>query len=311
MLEKSNITMEKFNQINTGMTYSQVVNIIGFEGTISSQAGNIKTYTWEQSSKIISVVFTNDKVSAKSQIGLSGKSSEIEKQNETKQQLAIKQNPVATMEIKDYGVIKIELYPEIAPNTVSNFIALANGEFYDNLIIHRVVKDFIIQGGDSQGDGTGGPSLSDIDSSIIKGSSKDKLYSINGEFTKNGYNNTLKHERGVISMARSDYSSVELTKEGYNSAGSQFFICLSDTPDLNGQYAGFGKVISGMNIIDKIADVELGSDEAGDVEPSKPKEDILISSIRVDTKGCEYGKPETHETFDYQAWYMKQYYGIE
>lgn len=210
------------------------------------------------------------------------------------------------MLIKDYGSIEVELYPKMAPNTVTNFIALANNGFYDRITIHRVEKDFVIQGGDPNGDGTGGPTISAIDRSIKKGSIEDIQYSINGEFTANGYNNTLKHERGIISMARSSYT--ELEEEGYNSAGSQFFICLEDTPSLDGNYAAFGKVINGMDIVDKLAEVEVYSE---DNYTSKPKKDIIILGIRVDTKGVDYGTPEFHETFDYEKWYKKYYFGIE
>ena len=131
-------------------------------------------------------------------------------------------NPVATIEVQDYGTIKVELYPDIAPNTVNNFITLANNGFYDGLTFHRVIKDFIIQGGDKKGDGTGSPYLSDLDSSISE--EQDKEYAIKGEFKANGYDNSLKHTEGVISMARADYSAYGKTEEGYNSAGSQFFI---------------------------------------------------------------------------------------
>lgn len=224
------------------------------------------------------------------------------------------ENPIATIKFEGYEEpVVVELYPGQALNTVKNFIALSNGGFYDGLIIHRIEEDFVIQGGDPEGTGSGGPTLSAIDSSIEKGSDADKRYSINGEFVKNGYDNTLKHERGVISMARSSYGT-ELLKEGYNSAGSQFYITLSDTPNLNGDYAGFGKVISGMDTVDKISKVELGvnkNEQTGEETPtSKPKEDVKISEIRVDTKGVDYGKPEVHEAFDYSAWYMKKYYGM-
>ena len=224
------------------------------------------------------------------------------------------ENPIATIKIEGYDEpIVAELYPEYALNTVKNFIALANGEFYDDLIIHRVEKDFVIQGGDPNGDGSGGPSMSDIDKSIEKGSDKDKKYSINGEFIKNGYDNPLNHERGVLSMARSSYQA-ELLEEGYNSAGSQFFIMLSNSPNLNGTYTGFGKVISGMETVDAIANVELGVDkneeDGTETQTTKPAKDVVISSIRVDTKGVEYGKPEVHEAFDYSSWYMKRYYGL-
>lgn len=178
--------MEKFNQINTGMKYSQVVNIIGFEGTISSQANNIKTYTWQQSSKIISIVFTDDKVSAKSQIGLSGQAqvSENEGQNGTEQQTEVRQNPVVTMLIEGYGNIAIELYPDMAPNTVANFIHLVQEKYYNGQPFDRIVENLMIQCGNEE--------------------SKDIQYSIEGEFAENGYtNNTLKFERGTIRTSKS------------------------------------------------------------------------------------------------------------
>lgn len=224
------------------------------------------------------------------------------------------EHPIATIKIEGYDKeIVAELYPEYALNTVKNFITLANSEFYDGLIIHRVEKDFVIQGGDPKGDGSGGPTMNVIDSSIEKGSDKDKEYSINGEFSKNGYDNPLGHEKGVLSMARSNYSA-EVLQEGYNSAGSQFFIMLDDSPSLNGTYAGFGKVISGMETVDAISEVELAveknEEDGTETKTSKPAKDVVISSIRVDTKGVEYGKPEVHEAFDYSSWYMKKYYGL-
>ena len=139
-------------------------------------------------------------------------------------------NPIATMEVENFGTIKIELYPDLAPETVANFIALANRGFYDGLTFHRVVKDFMIQGGDPEGNGTGGPG-----------------YSIKGEFTKNKFQNDLKHTEGVLSMARS---------QNKNSAGSQFFIMSKDTPSLDGNYAAFGKVVEGMDVVDAIASVK-------------------------------------------------------
>lgn len=224
------------------------------------------------------------------------------------------ENPVATIKVEGYDEpIVVELYPDQALNTVKNFIKLANNEFYNGLIVHRVEKDFVIQTGDPKGTGQGGPTLSAIDSSVEKDSTADKEYSINGEFSKNGYDNNLKHERGVISMARTDYSA-EVLEEGYNSAGSQFFICLKDTPSLNGSYAAFGRVISGMETVDKISEVELAVEKdektGTETKTSKPAEDVIISSIIVDTKGVDYGTPETHDVFDYSTWYMKRYYGI-
>lgn len=172
-------------------------------------------------------------------------------------------NPIVTMEIEDYGTIKIELYPKYAKNTVANFVNLVESGFYDGNSFHRYVEDFVIQGGDPNGDGTGGPG-----------------YSIKGEFSSNGYSkNTLKHERGVISMARSSNP---------DSAGSQFFIVL-DTSDsvsysLDGNYAGFGKVIEGMKIIDEIGkDVEIEDEATG-----KLKENITIKKATVETFGATY-----------------------
>ena len=168
------------------------------------------------------------------------------------------ENPVATIEMEDGDIIRLELYPEIAPNTVRNFISLANSNFYNGTIFHRVIKGFMIQGGDPEGTGMGGPD-----------------YSIYGEFSKNNFPNDLKHEKGVISMARTNDK---------NSAGSQFFIMHEDTSSLNGDYAAFGKVLEGMDVVDKIANTETGAND-------KPKNDIKIKSITVDTKGVTYNEP--------------------
>lgn len=170
-----------------------------------------------------------------------------------------KELPVATIKVKDYGTIEAELYPHLAPNTVNNFIELANSKFYDGLIFHRVVKDFVIQGGDPEGTGTGGPG-----------------YSIAGEFEDNGFKNDIKHEKGILSMARSQQP---------DSAGSQFFIVTKDAPNLDKQYAAFGKVIKGMNVVDKINNVEVGAND-------KPVKNVVIESIRVDTKGIDYKEAE-------------------
>lgn len=170
------------------------------------------------------------------------------------------QNPTATITMKNGKKITLELYPEFAPNTVNNFIALANGGFYDGLIFHRVIRGFMIQGGCPQGTGTGGPG-----------------YRIEGEFKQNGcYGNTLKHERGVISMARA---------MDPNSAGSQFFIMHADAPHLDGAYAAFGKVIDGMDVVDEIAD------EYTDFR-DRPYSPQVISTVRVDTHGEEYPAPQ-------------------
>jgi peptidyl-prolyl cis-trans isomerase B (cyclophilin B) len=164
-------------------------------------------------------------------------------------------DPVATIIMADGGEITLELYPEAAPNTVANFVDLANAGFYDGLIFHRVISGFMIQGGDPTGTGMGGPG-----------------YAIKGEFTLNGVDNRLTHSRGVISMARSN---------AYDSAGSQFFIMHGDAAYLDGQYAAFGAVTAGMDIVDGIASVQTG---AGD----RPAADAVIESIRVDTRGIEY-----------------------
>jgi len=178
--------------------------------------------------------------------------------SETNSSEANKSLPLATISVEGYGVIEAELYPEIAPNTVNNFIDLSNKGFYNNLTFHRIIKDFMIQGGDPKGDGTGGPG-----------------YSIEGEFTSNGFANSLKHTKGVLSMARS---------QDPNSAGSQFFIMTKEASHLDGEYAAFGKVISGLDVLEKIENVKTASND-------KPKEDVVIKSITVDTKGITYKEP--------------------
>jgi peptidyl-prolyl cis-trans isomerase B (cyclophilin B) len=167
-------------------------------------------------------------------------------------------NPVATIEMSDGEKIVIELYPEIAPNTVNNFISLANKGFYDGLIFHRVIPGFMIQGGDPNGDGSGGPG-----------------YAIKGEFTSNGHKNHLNHTRGVISMARTN---------DLDSAGSQFFIMLADADYLDNAYATFGKVTEGMEVVDGIAAQQIG-------EKDKPVTDQVMKKVTVDTHGLEYPEP--------------------
>ncbi|MDQ0227418.1 peptidylprolyl isomerase [Metabacillus niabensis] len=178
-----------------------------------------------------------------------------------KEEQVIEKNPVATITMENNKIIKVELYPAIAPNTVNNFISLANSGFYNGLTFHRVVPDFMIQGGDPNGDGTGGPD-----------------YQIKGEFSSNGYENNLKHERGVISIARS---------EAPDSAGSQFFIMVADAPHLDGEYAGFGKVIEGMDVVDEIVSVERDGE--------KPLKEQKIKDIIVDTFGIVYPEPKKIE----------------
>ena len=169
------------------------------------------------------------------------------------------QNPIVTIEMENGDVMKAELYPEIAPNTVNNFISLVNKGFYDGVIFHRVIRGFMIQGGDPQGTGVGGPG-----------------YSIKGEFSYNGFANDLKHTKGVLSMAR--------TMEP-NSAGSQFFIMHETSPHLDGQYAAFGKVVEGEDIIDKIAAVATDYMD-------KPLEEQKMKKVTAETFGQDYPEPE-------------------
>ena len=169
-------------------------------------------------------------------------------------------NPIVTFEMENGGIMKAELYPEIAPNTVNNFIFLVQDGFYDGLIFHRVIPGFMIQGGDPQGTGMGGPG-----------------YSIRGEFSSNGFANKLQHLRGVISMARSRHP---------DSAGSQFFIMVADAPHLDGEYAAFGQVISSMDAADEIVSA------ARDYR-DRPYEDQVIVKATVETFGESYSEPET------------------
>ena len=219
--------------------------------------------------------------------------------------------PVATMEVENFGTVKFELYPEYAPETVANFIALANRGFYDGLTFHRIVKDFMIQGGDKNGDGTGLATTSDL-----KDDGDDTEYTIKGEFIASGVDNKLQFEEGVVAMARSDYTSYSssLTEESYNSGSSQFFIMTAENTGLNGQYTSFGKVIEGMDIVHQIEGVEVkAADDAettGNTEVSTPVNPPVITSIRVETNGIDYGLPETLTPFDYMTWLYQQY-GID
>ena len=218
-------------------------------------------------------------------------------------------NPVATMEVENFGTIKMELYPEIAPETVANFVTLANRGFYDGLTFHRIVKDFMIQGGDKEGTGQGSAKISDL-----KDGGEDKAYTIKGEFIDNGVeNNKLKFEEGILGMARSDYTvySSSLAEESYNSGSSQFFIMTKANTSLNGHYTAFGKVIEGLDIVHKIEEVEVkaleGSEENANAEVSTPVNPPKITSIKVETYGEDYGLPKTLEPFDYMSWMYKQY----
>ena len=268
-------------------------------------------------------------------------------------------NPVATIEVEDYGTIKVELYPDKAPNTVANFIRLANRGFYNGTTFHRTMPNFVIQGGARNGDAASSPLISDIydldevlndrdlfesildeyydgsysynNTSITSYSQAKKLmkdsedyrsifedfldveYNITGEFIANGYDtNNIKHEIGVISMARSDYSSWGYIEEGYNSAGCQFFIMTEDNTQLDGLYAAFGKVIEGLEVVEEISkvevyyrdtevdsDYEVPKDEDGnEIASDTPKEQPVITSITVETYGIDYGAPSIIATFD-------------
>ena len=170
------------------------------------------------------------------------------------------QNPIITFEMENGDIMKAELYPQVAPNTVNNFISLVNRGFYDGLIFHRVINGFMIQGGDPEGTGMGGPG-----------------YGIKGEFAQNGFTNDLKHSAGVLSMARSMMP---------NSAGSQFFIMHKDAPHLDGAYAAFGKIIEGMDVVNKIAEVATDYSD-------RPMEDQRMKTVTVETFGVDYDEPET------------------
>ena len=277
-------------------------------------------------------------------------------------------NPVATVEIEGYGTIKVELYPDKAPNTVSNFIRLASRGFYNGTTFHRTMPNFVIQGGARNGDAAASPLLSDIYDldevlnnkktfetileqfyngeytqddititsysdvkSLIKDdeNAKSKLdeflnieYNIEGEFIANGDEvNNIKHEEGVISMARSDYSSWGYTTEGYNSAGCQFFIMSADNSQLDGMYSAFGKVIEGMDVVEKIANVEVyyrdtevdedyevPKDEDGnEILSDTPKEQPVITSITVETYGVDYGVPNVIPVFNLNSLFTGLY----
>lgn len=168
-------------------------------------------------------------------------------------------NPIVTIEMENGGIIRAELYPEVAPNTVRNFVSLAGKGFYDGTIFHRVIPGFMIQGGDPDGTGMGGPG-----------------YEIRGEFTHNGFQNDLLHTRGVLSMART---------ADPNSAGSQFFIMHENSPHLDGQYAAFGKVIEGIEAVDTIANVRTDYND-------KPRTPQVMKKVTVETFGVEYPEPE-------------------
>ncbi len=203
----------------------------------------------------------------------------------------------------------MELYPDQAPETVKNFIALANRGFYNGSGFHRIVKDFMIQAGSKDGDGKTGPKISDL-----KDGGADEEYCIKGEFIANKVTNTIKFEEGVLAMARADYSqySSALKEESYNSGSSQFFIMTKRNASLDGMYTAFGKVIEGLDIVHKIEEVEVkaadGEEENQSAEISTPVVQPKITSITVDTFGVKYDLPNTLKPFDYATW-MSSHYG--
>ena len=191
--------------------------------------------------------------------GAQGENVTNESGNTSNYASSVTEKPIVTITMENDEKIVLQLDPSVAPNTVANFVSLVEKGFYDGVIFHRVIPDFMIQGGDPEGNGTGGAD-----------------YSIKGEFSENGFENNLKHDRGVISMARSNDP---------NSASSQFFIMVNEAPHLDGQYAAFGKVIEGMEVVDTIVSIERdGSD--------KPLKDQTMKSVTVDTKGFDYPDPE-------------------
>jgi peptidyl-prolyl cis-trans isomerase B (cyclophilin B) len=172
----------------------------------------------------------------------------------------VSSNPVVNIEMNSGKNIKVELYPDVAPNTVKNFISLVNKGYYDGLIFHRVINGFMIQGGCPDKNGMGGPG-----------------YSIKGEFAINGFENLLKHSRGVISMARS---------QSPNSGGSQFFLMHKDSPHLDNQYAGFGKIVEGIEVVDEIADVAIDHSD-------RPREEQIMVKVTVELNDYKFEEPET------------------
>ena len=218
-------------------------------------------------------------------------------------------NPILTMEVEGFGTVKMELYPDHAPQNVANIVHLANRGFYNGTKFHRVITDFMIQAGTKDGDGTTGAKLSDL-----KDGGEDKEYGIKGEFVANGVNNTIKFEEGVVGVARADYTqySSDLKDESYNSGNAQFFIMTKENTGLNGLYTPIGKVIEGMDVVHKIEGVEVkaADSEKGDSsksEVSTPVNPPVVTSITVDTQGVTYDLPNTLDAFDYMSWFSKNY----
>ena len=227
------------------------------------------------------------------------------------------QNPVATLEVENYGNIKIELYPEYAPNTVANFINLINKGFYNGKTFYGKDVNAIFATQNSDGS-LAEPTKSLVDSSVQAGTEQDTKYQINGEFVANHFNeNTLKHEKGVVSMLRQEYSSfLGLTEQGYNSASCHFQIMLDSNRNLNGVYTAFGKVVEGLDVVEKIFAIEEKPAEVkeGEEAPTQDETSIkqlatpaVIKNASVETFSTEYPMPEIHEAFDYNA-FLQNYF---
>lgn len=252
-------------------------------------------------------------------------------------------HPLVTIHLKDYGMVKMELYPEYAPNTVSNFVSLINAGYYNNKIIYG--KDLIcLYMGKAEEDENSEESsenidsteevtdeatkteentdkeysttkISILDSSIEKDSDEDYEYEIDGEFVANGFDqNTLRHEKGVLSLNRSNYSSYGLYEEGYNSGKAQFSIIMTDSPNLDGLYCAFGRVTEGLDILEKIYNEEAvkeheheEGEEHSDSEMQEFAKHLVIENMSVQTFGVDYGIPETHEAFDINGYINKLY----
>lgn len=223
-------------------------------------------------------------------------------------------HPVATFEIQDVGNVKIELYPEYAPNTVTNFIKLIQTGFYNNKVVYGK-DDVCLYMARSAEEDSEGPKLSLIDESVEADSDNDYEYEIDGEFIANNFEqNTLRHEKGVISLNRSDYSSYGLTDESYNSGSYRFSVLMADSSELNGVYCAFGKVIEGMDILENLYNTaEIAQDES---EEETAEEDPsiqafatmpVITNATVETNGVDYGNPVVHEAFDVNSYLSDLY----
>ena len=218
--------------------------------------------------------------------------------------------PVATFEIQDFGNIKIELYPQYAPNTVANFITLINSGFYNNKFIYGK-DDICLYMANDKSEDVKYPKMSLIDDSIEPDSDEDYEYEINGEFVANKFDdNTLRHEKGIVSLNRSDYSSYGLTEEGYNSGCFRFSVMMQDAPGLNGIYAGFGKVIEGLDILENIYNNQtiVSNEDEENTSAMKEFEHMrVITNASVETYGEIYNKPVVHKKFDIQSYINSLY----